>query len=388
MTTPPPAGARSGIERAELPPTRRTWLPALAAATVGPMAGVEIALLSAPLGGVVGVPGAVVGYIAVTAGVLGGLLVLPTWRWRVLGTGRRAGPIAVLAGVGVLVAGLFSSIPVFTCGVLIAGAAAGPLLVVTRAVVGVRMFYGMVCAASIAGAVVAGVCSMRPGVALVVAGAVAIVAGVGAAVANPVLEGAGAGLGHAGHPRWIWPGYSAIGFALGGTVLPGLHLLLFRWNILDTGRSFFLAAAVVPALLVALAPGHRIRALAPLLILAAGGGVLVATAPSAWQTTIGIAVTATAAIRCLTVMDHAAREAITRSGQSLAAATALVFALGGFVGLGAVLALGRLWGSGSALTLSAAPVLLAALVVVWWTAFGPERSTVSRPAGIAAEGGT
>ncbi|WP_194289932.1 hypothetical protein [Nocardia macrotermitis] len=373
--------------RAELPagPRAARWLLGIAAAAAGPMAGVEIALLSAPLGGVIGVPGAVVGYITLTAVVLGGLSVWPVQRFRLLGTGRGVGVAAVVAGLGVLVAGLFSSIPVFTCGVLVAGVAVGPLLVVARAVVGVREFYGTVCAASIAGAVVAGLCTMRPGAALLVAGALAAVAGVGVAVLNPLLEGAGAP-GEVRHARWIWPGYSAIGFVLGATVLPGLHLLLFRWNVLDAGRSYYLAAALIPALLMALVGGYRIRALVPLLILAAGGGVLVATGANAWQATIGIGVAVTAAIRCLIVMDHEAREQITASGHFLGAGTGLVFTVGGLLGLGAGFGAGHLWGFGSALTLCALPVLLVALVV-GWVAAGPDRSTASRTTEIAVEGG-
>ncbi|MBF6447776.1 hypothetical protein IU429_08855 [Nocardia elegans] len=383
MTT-PPAGARpgSGATQAELLPASRTgmWLLALAAAATGPMTGIEIVLLSKPLGGVVGLPGVVVGYIALTAGVLGGLTVVPGVRLRFTASSRRAGALAVLGGVGILVAALFSSAPAFLCGVLVAGVAAGPLLVTARAVAGVRVCYAAVTVASLAGAVLAGACGGQPGMALFVSGSVVIAAGSPMSVRNTSFGGVAGGLRVAGTALGGWTGYAAVGFALGATVLPALHLLLFRWNVLDADHPARLAVAMVPAVLVVAVRGYRLRAVPPLLILAAGGPVLVATAPGAWQSMAGVAVTATAAIRCLSVMDHELRQRLPGSEQWWSAVTGLVVAVGGICGLGAAVACGRLWGTGSALTSAGVPVLLAALAIARTSAGGSQTETVDRRA--------
>ncbi|WP_157122311.1 hypothetical protein [Nocardia violaceofusca] len=403
MTT-PPAGARpgSGATRAELPPASRTgtWLLAIAAAAAGPMTGIEIVLLSKPLGGVVGLPGAVVGYIALTAGVLGGLTVLPGVRLRFTASSRRTGALAVLGGVGILVAALFSSMPAFLCGVVVAGVAAGPLLVTARAVAGVRVCYAAVTVALLAGAVLAGACGRQPDEALFVAGSVVIAAGLSVSVRNASFGGVAGGLRVSGTALRGGMGYAAVGFALGATVLPALHLLLFRWEVLDADQPARLALAMVPAVLVVAARGYRLRAVPPLLILAAGGPVLVATAPGAWQSMIGVAVTVTAAIRCLSLLDHELRQRLPGSEQWWSAVTGLVVGVGGICGLGGAVACGRLWGTGSALTLASVPVLLAALVIARTSAPGggrtqtvdrradpDDRPTAPQPSEIAVEGG-
>ncbi|WP_157126220.1 hypothetical protein [Nocardia mikamii] len=401
MTT-PPAGARpgSGATPAELPPASRTgmWLLAIAAAATGPMAGIEIVLLSKPLGGVVGLPGAVVGYIALSAGVLGGLTVVPGVRLRFTASSRRAGALAVAGGVGMLVAALFSSMPALLGGVVVAGVVAGPLLVTARAVAGVRVCYAAVTAALLAGAVLAGACGRQPGEALFVAGSVVIAAGLSVSVRNTSFGGVAGGPRLAGTALRGATGYGAVGFALGATVLPALHLLLFRWEVLDPDQPARLAVAMVPAVLVVAAREYRLDAVPPLLILAAGGPVLVAIAPGAWQSMVGVAVTAAAGIRCLSVMDHQLRQRLPGSEQWWSAVTGLVVAVGGICGLGAAVACGRLWGTGSALTLAGVPVLLAALAVARTPVPGGGRTrtvdrradahpTATQSSEIAVEGG-
>src|SRR5689334_18384532 len=125
MTT-PSASAESEPHRPRNSAGNRLLLTAAAAA--GPMTGTAVVLLGKPLGGAVGLPGAVAGYITLTAAVLAALAVPPAWRWRVLGSGRRAGAAALVAGAGTVLAGLIPQIPALTAGLLVTGLCAGPLL--------------------------------------------------------------------------------------------------------------------------------------------------------------------------------------------------------------------------------------------------------------------
>ncbi|AYF76999.1 hypothetical protein D7D52_27925 [Nocardia yunnanensis] len=415
---------------------RRGLLWAVAAAAAGPMAGFAIVLLAKPLGGVVGLPGAVVGYVALTAGVLAAIGVLPAWQWRLLTTGRRVGVAAVLAGAGAVVAGAISAIPALTCGVLVAGALSGPLLVAARAVVPAREFYFLMATGGLAGAALAGTCAENPGLPLIVAGGVAATAGCvlavfdpptrapgrpgsaqrgrvaatspgsaaaaspGNAAAAPPGSAAAASLGSAaivsfgggesvetvasdpvipggevrvvgvavgaptGQPlRWAGSCCAAVGFVMGATILPALHLLLFRWKVLDAHQCGYVGAALAVALVVASVRGYRASALAPLLILAAGGPLLVATAPGPWRLTVGMAVSVAATVRVLATVDSLVRQQVPDSAvRTYSAVTALAFAGGAAAGLGAVAGLSRWWGTGTALTLASIPVLAAAVL--------------------------
>ncbi len=363
MPTPPAeARDRSIAARPESSETSRpgAWSLVMAAGALT-AAGTGIVLLSKPFGGTIGIPGAVVGYIVATAIVLGAAFTVPVLRCRPV-RGRWPGALTVLAGAGAVVAGIFPAPVVFCCGVLVLGAAGVPVLMIARAT-GTRMFYPAASAGAFGAAIVAAAYFTRPGVTTVVSGVLTLVAGVALMMLWPngidVDRSSGDRL-----PGACW-GYAAIGFELGATVLPALHLLLFRWDVLGAGQPTHLAVALVPAVLAALLGAYRARELPLLLVLAAGGPVLVATAPGAWRSTVGIALVLAVAVRALAVADHAMGPGITRSSRSAGnGATALVFAAGVGAGLAIVAGLGRVWGTGSALTMSSVPVLLAALLLL------------------------
>ncbi|MEV0248656.1 hypothetical protein AB0H76_18795 [Nocardia sp. NPDC050712] len=284
----------------------------LAGACACPVAGGQLVLLGKPLGGVLGVPGAVVGYLALAALLTG--CVTGVFARRGLSP-RVAGGCAVVVGAGFAVAGLVTVPWLFTAAVLLAGAAAGPLVVAARAaglaVTGARgagrefgpltPWHGAA-AAGVAGAAgLAALGEQRPGMGLTVAGAVLVVLGIVARSANCAAEKQDSPLQL---PRRRLLGYAAIGLAVGGTVLPALHLLLFRWNTLDADRAGLLLLAALPALLVLAFPAPHESAVTPLLILAAGGPVLVATAPGPITLAVGIAVTSTASARAARGLDQ------------------------------------------------------------------------------------
>ncbi|WP_191093890.1 hypothetical protein [Nocardia colli] len=332
------------------------------------MAGGQLVLLGKPLGGVIGVPGAVVGYVVLTAAVLG-VLVAACWLWRLRLSAGMAGAGAVLAGFAVLVAGVADSAVVFTVAVLLAGAAAGPLLAAGRALAFDLGRRGPVCvhAAAMVGVAVAAWLAGRyyanPGGALIIAGALTSALGLitgllarrGAGVLPPgrrAAIGAGAAL----------PGYLAAGIAIGGVTLPALHLLLFRWNEFGPEQCLWLSVAAAPAVVAIVLPGRRPDAVPVLLILAAGGMVLVATAPGPVTLTIGLALALSAGARAVTALDEGVCLRFARTDRTaVAGVTAAVAVLSGMAALGVVDLLGRLIGPGSALTVSA----LCVLIVVW-----------------------
>jgi hypothetical protein len=332
----------------------------LAGAWACPTAAGQLALLGKPFGGVLGVPGAVVGYIALTALVAGG--VTGVFARRGLPP-RVAGGCAVAAGAGFVVAGVVTASWLFTVAVLLAGAAAGPLFVTARAVAlaepaSLRIWH-VSAAAGIAGAAgLAAVSELRPGVGLVVAGVAAAALGV---AVETMKTDVGQHVPFGKMQRRLLLGYVAVGLAVGGTVLPALHLLLFRWNVLDGARANLLLLAALPALLVLAVPGPHPSAVAPLLILSAGGPVLVATAPGRATLAIGIAVTLAAAARAARGLDLAVR---TDGGPPtrFAALSALLMIGAGLLGLALVTAVGELFGTGTGLTVLAMPALIAALL--------------------------
>ncbi|MEV4151812.1 hypothetical protein AB0J48_02300 [Nocardia salmonicida] len=338
---------------------------ALCAVAAGPVAGGQLVLLAKPLGGVVGVPGAVVGYIVLTGAVLG-LFAASLCLWRVRSSVEMASVCGVLAGIAVLVAGAADTVAVFAVAVLVAGTVTGPLLVSGRALaadLGRRSFVVMHAAAT-AGLVVAAWLAVRyyenPGAGVIAAGALTVVLG---ASAGLLRARAGAPVSRrpdtiGAVPRAALSGYGAVGLAVGGTVLPALHLLLFRWNEFGAEQLTWLVFAAVPAVFVVALPGRRPAAVPVLLILAAGGPVLVATASGPVLLTIGLAVTLTAAARAITALDE--QVCLPAPHADRAAATAVVTAIAGFAGLGLVDLLGRVIGTGSALTVLAACVLVAA----------------------------
>ncbi|WP_216893103.1 hypothetical protein [Nocardia alni] len=351
----------------------------LAGAVAGPLVGGQVALLRAPLGGVLGVPGDVVGYIGAAAVLLGCATAVFESRWRV---GLRGiGVCAVLAGVSMVIAGTVDQKWVFTAAVLCAGASTGPVLVRGRisawreppALTG----WQVASAAGVASAAAsAAACASTPGAGLAGAGAAVLLLGLVVIAKPPATQWES---GPMRGPRMPWrypPVYVAVGFVAGGAVLPALHLLLFRWNVLDRDQALLLLPAAVLAVVAVAIPGPRAESIAPLLVLASGGSILVATAPGPVTSAIGIAVVLAAAARALRGLDLVVPHDIRA-----ATATLLAVVAGGGIGLVLVSVPGQLIGAGNALTILAIPTALAALL--------PGRLTaVSAIDAAALEGGT
>ncbi|WP_378738061.1 hypothetical protein [Nocardia brasiliensis] len=391
-------------------PTVRAWITVCAGAMLGPASGGQLVLLGKPLGGALGVPGAVIGYIALTGLVVGCLTVpLCLWLLRRYSSTALAAAFAVLAGSATIISGLLPGIWLFTVGVLVAGACAGPLLIIGRALVAdvdPRSLAGwhavMIIGVALA-AVLAVVYDGAPGNGLIISGSLGtVVAPLSIRrVAVPRFTGRSqdwwspGSLGNsaplaiaADRPRLrrssLLLGYAAVGLAIGGTTLPALHLLLFRWNALGTEQATWLLLAAIPAVLAVALPG-RIDAVVPLLILAAGGPLLVGTAPGALPLATGMAVTLTAACRAAALLDTTVFAGVALADRAAAAVvTAAVAVAGALVGLGMVDLLGRLIGTGSALAVLVLPILAVAFRCGRHAAVPTHRPSIP---GLAPEGG-
>ncbi|MEV6072466.1 hypothetical protein AB0L82_38490 [Nocardia sp. NPDC052001] len=339
----------------------------LGSALAGPVAGGQLVLLAKPLGGVLGVPGTVVGYIALTVLTVGGAAALLTVRRRL--SLPVAGVCAMVTGAGFAVAGSVSAPWLFVTAAVVAGVAAGPLVVTGRAAAfesfGALTGWQVTMTAGVAvTAGTASLCYERPGLGLILAGAALIVLGLGIALANRNASQPGSLIVARGAlSRRYLLGYAVAGWIVGGTVLPSLYLLLFRWNALGVEQTNLLVLASIPALAALALPAPRLGAVVPLLILAAGGPVLVATAPGRATLTIGIGVALTAAARAARALDIAVR-AETSGSHRAASLTMLAVVGAGSAGLAMVTALGELFGTGSGLTVLALPALALAPLCV------------------------
>ncbi|MFD6159841.1 hypothetical protein ACFWF7_36070 [Nocardia sp. NPDC060256] len=335
------------------------------------MAGGQLVLLGKPFGGVVGVPGSVLGYLALAAAVLGtATALLCVWRIRL--SLQIASASGVLAGLAILVAGVADTVAVFTIAILLAGAAVGPLLVAGRALAadlgGASSVFGN--AAAVTGVAAAAWLGGRyyeePGTGLIIAGVLTAFFGASAGLlgrrgvdsnspAQPMRFGIPA--------RTILAGYAETGLAVGGTVLPALHLLLFRWNEFGVEQLTWLLFAAAPAAVAVVFPGRKQAGVPVLVVLAAGGALLVATAPGPVTLTIGLAVIMLAAARAVAALDEAIWASVPHRDKGVTAAVgAIVVAITGIAGLGLVDLLGRLVGTGSALSVLAGCVLIAVLL--------------------------
>ncbi|MBF6182421.1 hypothetical protein [Nocardia otitidiscaviarum] len=397
----------------------------LAGAWAGPVAGGQLVLLSKPFGGVVGVPGAAVGYIAITALVTGSVAAAVAV-WRRLSPSWAAGA-GIVAGLAFIVAGVVTGPVPFVAAMLVASAACGPLIAIGRVVVWrqPRALAGWQVAMTVGVAVAAGTSAIwieTPGTALIVAGIAVglhsvLALGVTHAAEEPIPISAsasasasagagggagartgaggggggisdgragvssGAGVGEAAgasvSPRRLLFGYATAGFVLGGTVLPALHLLLFRWEAFGADQVGLLLLAAVPAGIAVALPGPHVGAVPVLLILAAGGPVLVATAPGTAGAAVGIAVTLAAAARAARGLD---RTGATEPGHPwLPILTLLAVLAGGVLGLGAVTLLDARFGTGTALTALALPVLIAAALYARSARPRPARTSAAYP---------
>ncbi|QLY28791.1 hypothetical protein H0264_26135 [Nocardia huaxiensis] len=343
----------------------------VAGAWAGPVAGGQLVLLAKPFGGVLGVPGEVVGYIAFTALALacvtGGLAA------RLELSLRGAGLAALLAGAAFALAGVTEHIVWFGAAVLAGGAATGPVIVIARrlswgAPAALTTWHSAMAAGVPAAAGIAALAARAPHRGLLIAGILAI-----ASASLTTSKNAGA-QNIAGRVDTALPaartvlGYSAVGLVAGGAVLPTLHLLLFRWEAFAADQAILLLLAAIPATVVVALPGPEPGATATLLLLAAGGPVLVATAPGRASAAIGLAVTLAATARAARGLDLMSSGAIGSSAfpgntirsPALPTATVMITVLAGLAGLGAVTVLDVWFGTGTALTLLAVPTALAA----------------------------
>ncbi|UGT44153.1 hypothetical protein LTV02_12505 [Nocardia yamanashiensis] len=426
-----------------------------AAASAGPVAGGQLALLAKPFGGTLGIPGAAVGYLALTALLLGSVTGAAATRFPL--PARGAGGCAIAAGAAVAAAGSTTSPLLFTTAILLAAASVGPLLVTARIQSCSRrswltawhlaMTAGLAAAAALAAAG-----TRHPDAALLVAGIATVLCGVplsileptraqldsmpaanethtssgsapgrGTGSATPTSRATGgepatgpassSGTGSAtptsratgGEPATgaglvggtrsatavaavtmgaMTLGYAGLGVLVGGTVLPTLHLLLFRWDALTADQAALLLLAALPAVFVVALPGPHTTAIPILLLLAAGGPVLVATAPGRATAAVGLGLTLAAAARAAHGLDTVYLGRIRRFGS--AAVPFGLLTVAGVVGLGAVTVCGRWVGTGTALTLLAVPIALAA--ACYGRMLAP--AAVVRSAAPALEGGS
>ena len=122
--------------------------------------------------------------------------------------------------------------------------------------------------------------------------------------------------------------------------------------------------------------------------MAAGGTLLVATAPNRSMLTIGLAVTLAAAARAARGLDALVlararphrHDSVALPDPRVGGVTALIAAVAGGAGLGAVVLVGHLWGTGTGLTVLVPPVAAAAVLCC---------RRMSRPAvaGVMVQGG-
>ncbi|GAB4586543.1 hypothetical protein [Nocardia sp. IFM 10818] len=358
----------------------------VAGAWAGPMAGGQVALVAKPLGGVLGIPGSVVGYSALaalltgcaTAGLAARRGLSPRW----------TGWCGIAAGVAWIVAGGTADAMAFAAAVLVAGAAGGPLIMIGRVLVWPHRtaltgwHIAMTAGVAVTAALAAGSAD-APGTGLIVAGAAVILHSLIALRAQPIAR-RGNSIPAAEPATRVPAGYAIAGLVVGGTVLPALHLLLFRWEVLGADQAGLLSAAAVPASIAVALPGPHPRAIAVLLILAAGGPVLVAIAPGRATVTIGLALTLTAAARALRGLDLLASQR-PKQPPGTVAITVFIPVAAGLAGWGAVSAAGHAVGAGTALTALAVPVLAAVLL---WQRSARTRTVRAPVADPVFEGGT
>src|SRR5690606_13285556 len=97
------------------------WSLAAAAAVTIPVGGGQMFLMAKPIAGTVGVPGEVIGYIALTAALLGCLTALAVPRLLRLTSARAGAWSALGAGGALILAGVANEPILFSVGTLLAG---------------------------------------------------------------------------------------------------------------------------------------------------------------------------------------------------------------------------------------------------------------------------
>ncbi|MEU4821976.1 ATP-binding cassette domain-containing protein [Actinomadura sp. NPDC023710] len=351
-----------------------------AMAAAGPLAGGTVLFSSDALGGVVRVPGDVVTYMALTGLVLACAALVPAlWLAGRLRPHRSAALGGALAGTGVALAGLVPAVPVFASALMAAGILAAPLLAAPRAsalrTAGSPAGGQAAALAGLAAAAwIATLWSAHPGKALLVAGATAaVLAVVAAGPHGPPAE--------PGRPvarvrdvlavrdvRAALPAYLLAGWAAGAPLMGGLHLLTFRWNLIGAEPVRYLAWALLPAVALVVA-GRRATGAArtgPWLLLAgAAAPMLMASAPGPVLLAAGFTIALAAACLTAAALDTAVLRPLPDSRRLAAAGlTGVAAAAGGLAGLGCAAVLRGILAEGSALTLTALPPILGALLAL------------------------
>ncbi|WP_040796357.1 hypothetical protein [Nocardia higoensis] len=341
------------------------WSLAASAAVTVPVGGGQMVLMAKPIAGTIGVPGEVIGYIALTAALLGCLTALAVPRllrltsaragaWAALGagaalvlTGVADGPI--LFSVGALLAGALIGITYTTCRIRFAGLGGG-----ARTARHALTWLGLLAAAMLSRSFYP-----DPMTGLLIAGVVATGFGILAVPisAGPWQEPVTAPV--AGPDRWALFGYGAAGFATGAAVTSAMYVLSHRWEVLGADQMPLIGAAAAAALIVVVLP-LRPASIPLLLVVAAGGLLLVAIAPGSASTAAGLAVTVAAAARTVTDLDRStAATGTTRSS----ARAVCVGGLGAVAGFATAEVLREVTAAGTAITLTVFPVL--ALTAAW-----------------------
>ncbi|MFC6929185.1 hypothetical protein ACFQHO_01660 [Actinomadura yumaensis] len=383
---------------------------ALACAAAGPLAAGAVLLLADALGGIVEMPGDAVTYTAYCA-LLVACLEVPLVL-RLAGRVSAPGMTAVaggLAPLAVAAGGLVPNVPAFASAMVLAGLLGGPLLVLPRALLpaGLAAWWHLAALAGVAGAAFLAVARANaPGDAVAVAGVLAAVLGVGAiCVPKPVREAPDSGLPTSkGRPPAAGavsaralglreafalalpalPGYATAAGAVAVTVQSGLHLLLFRWNLVGGAPALRLAWAALAAVVLTVLARNLAGATWPvpwLLLMAATAPVLVATAPAGWALAASFTVVLAAAALAAASLDGALiARAPAAQRPGLAGVTAAVSVTAALAALGVMALIGKVTDDVSAATLMAVPLAAGA--------FAASGTAVKRPGALpAAEAG-
>ncbi|WP_165966968.1 hypothetical protein, partial [Actinomadura sp. 7K507] len=166
--------------------------------------------------------------------------------------------------------------------------------------------------------------------------------------------------------RAALPAYALTGWAAAVPVAAGLHLLTFRWNLVGEEPARHLAwglTAAVALIAVLRRTAGSVRTVPFLLLAAAAAPPLMATAPGPVRLAAGFAVATAAGCLAAAALDRAVLRPLPDDRRPAAAAlTAVAAALGGLAGFGCAALLRGVIAEGSALTLTAVPVALGAVL--------------------------
>ncbi len=168
--------------------------------------------------------------------------------------------------------------------------------------------------------------------------------------------------------RAALPVYLLIGWVVGAPLMGGLHLLTFRWDLIGAEPVRYLAWALAPVALVVI--GRRTadtaRTVPWLLLAGAAAPILMASAPGPALLAAGFAVALAAACLATAALDTATLRPLPDSRHLAAAGlTGIAAATGGLAGFGcAAAALRGTFAEGSALTLTALPPIVGALLAL------------------------